>query len=190
MSVMTTVSADYSHQGLSSEARIRAGDPVHGELHDFLNDEAALLDNERLTEWLGTLAEDLVYRAPVRVTRLRAEGRGFSAGTAHFDETYASLVRRVSRATDSINAWAVDPPARVQRHISNVRAYRTQDPEEFRVLSYLLAVRSQSDVPTLEIVSAERDDLVRRTTGGWRLARRDIYLAQSTLGVPNLAFFL
>jgi hypothetical protein len=74
--------------------------------------------------------------------------------------------------------------------VSNVRAYRTQEPGEYRVLSYLLAVRSHADVPTLDVVSAERDDLVRRTSQGWRLARRDIYLVQSALGVPNLAFFL
>ncbi|WP_109527495.1 3-phenylpropionate/cinnamic acid dioxygenase subunit beta [Nocardia aurea] len=187
--MMATDTSLDTHPGMTADERIRAGDPLHAELHEFLDDEAVLLDNDRLTEWLRTLAEDLVYRAPVRVTRNRAEGPGFSTGMAHFDDTYSSLVRRVKRATESPNAWAVDPPSRVQRHVSNVRVYRSRE-AEYRVLSYVLAVRSHADVATLDIVSAERDDLVRRTLQGWRLARRDIYLVQSTLGVPNLAFFL
>jgi 3-phenylpropionate/cinnamic acid dioxygenase small subunit len=187
---MATVETENSHRALRSDQRIRAGDPLHAELHELLDDEAALLDSDRLPEWLGMLADDLVYRAPVRLTRNRADGLGFSATMAHFDDTYASLVRRVKRATESPNAWAVDPPSRVRRHVSNVRVYRSQEPDEYRVLSYVLAVRSHSDVPALDVVSAERDDLVRRTTQGWRLARRDIYLVQSALGVPNLAFFL
>jgi 3-phenylpropionate/cinnamic acid dioxygenase small subunit len=174
----------------ATDERVHAHEVVYAELHEFLDDEAALLDNDQLTDWLDMLAEDLVYRAPVRLTRNRAEGLGFSPTMAHFDDTYASLARRVARATQSPNAWAVDPPSRIRRHVSNVRAYRTANPDEYRLLSYVLAIRSHVDVATLGFVSAERDDLVRRTPLGWRLARRDIYLVQSTLGVPNLAFFL
>jgi 3-phenylpropionate/cinnamic acid dioxygenase small subunit len=174
----------------ATDERIHAHEVVYAELHEFLDDEATLLDNEQLTEWLEVLAEDLVYRAPVRLTRNRAEGPGFSSTMGHFDDTYASLVRRVARATQSPNAWAVDPPSRIRRHISNVRAYRTADPDEYRVRSYVLAIRSHADTSNQSILSAERDDLVRRTPLGWRVARRDIYLGQSTLSVPNLAFFL
>lgn len=174
----------------TTRERVSARDAIYAELHEFLNDEAVLLDHDKPTEWLGMLAEDLVYRAPVRVTRNRADGPGFSPTMAHFDDTYQSLVRRVQRATQSPNAWAVDPPSRMLRHVSNVRVYRTTTDDEYQVLSYVLAVRSHSDVADVRIVSAERDDLIRRTADGWRLARRDIYLVQSTLGVPNLAFFL
>jgi 3-phenylpropionate/cinnamic acid dioxygenase small subunit len=170
--------------------RVHSNESIYVELHEFLDDEAALLDNDQLPEWLELLAEDLVYRAPVRVTKNRADGLGFSPTMAHFDDTYSSLTRRVARATQSPNAWAVDPPSRIRRHVSNVRVYRTTNPEEYRVLSYVLAVRSHVDQPDVGVVSAERDDLLRRTESGWRLSRRDIYLTQSTLGVPNLAFFL
>lgn len=69
-----------------------------------------------------------------------------------------------------------------RRHVSNVRAYRTR--------GYVLVIRSHADTSAQSFLSAARDDLVRRTPLGWRLARPDIYLGQSTLGVPNLAFFL
>jgi len=170
--------------------RVHANETVYAELHEFLDDEAALLDNDGLPEWLEMLAPDLVYRAPVRVTQSRADGLGFSLAMAHFDDTYTSLARRVARATQSPNAWAVDPPSRIRRHVSNVRVYRADSLDEYHVSSYVLAIRSHSDQPALGIVSAERDDLVRRTELGWRLARREIYLTHSTLGVPNLAFFI
>ena len=170
--------------------RVHANETVYVELHEFLDDEAALLDNDRLTEWLELLAEDLVYRAPVRVTKNRADGLGFSPTMAHFDDTYSSVARRVARATQSPNAWAVDPPSRIRRHVSNVRVYRTANPDEYQVLSYVLAIRSHVDQPDVCVVSAERDDVLQRTQSGWRLSRRDIYLTHSTLGVPNLAFFL
>jgi 3-phenylpropionate/cinnamic acid dioxygenase small subunit len=170
--------------------RVHANETVYVELHEFLDDEAALLDNDQLTEWLELLAKDLVYRAPVRVTKNRADGLGFSPTMAHFDDTYSSLSRRVARATKSPNAFAVDPPSRVRRHVSNVRVYRTTKNDEYRVLSYVLAVRSHADQSAVGVVSAERQDVIRRTDAGWRLSRRDIYLTHSALGVPNLAFFL
>jgi 3-phenylpropionate/cinnamic acid dioxygenase small subunit len=174
----------------ATDERIHAHEVVYAALHEFLDDEATLLDDEQLTEWLEVLAEDLVYRAPVRLTRNRTEGPGFSETMAHFDDTHASLIRRVARVTQSPNAWAVDPPSRIRRHVSNVRAFRTADPDEYRVRSYVLVIRSHSDTSAQSYMSVAREDLIRRTELGWRLARRDIYLGQSTLGVPNLAFFL
>lgn len=170
--------------------RVHANETIYAELHEFLDDEAALLDNDLLSEWLEMLAPDLVYRAPVRVTKARADGLGYSPNMAHIDDTFTSLTRRVARATQSPNAWAVDPPSRIRRHVSNVRVYRAGGPDEYRVSSYVLAVRCHSDQPALGIVSAERNDQIRRTEQGWRLARREIYLTHSTLGVPNLAFFI
>lgn len=170
--------------------RVHANETLYAELHEFLDDEAGLLDKDMLSEWLEMLTPDLVYRAPVRVTKARADGLGYSPNMAHFDDTFSSLARRVARATQSPNAWAVDPPSRVRRHVSNVRVYRTDDPDEYRVASYVLAVHSHSDQPTTDVVSAERQDMLRRVECRWRLSRRDIYLTHSTLAVPNFAFFL
>lgn len=170
--------------------RVHANENVYAELHEFLDDEAGLLDKDLLSEWLEMLAPDLVYRAPVRVTKGRADGLGFSPNMAHIDDTFNSLTRRVARATQSPNAWAVDPPSRVRRHVSNVRVYRTDEPEEYRVSSYVLAVHCHSDQPSTDVISAERQDMLRRVEGRFRLFRRDIYLTHSTLPVPNFAFFL
>jgi len=54
--------------------RLHPGDPEHGDVVSWLHDEAALLDGHHFDAWLDLLADDLVYRAPVRVTRSHSQG--------------------------------------------------------------------------------------------------------------------
>jgi hypothetical protein len=60
VSVMTTVTTQDSRPGLTAGERIRAGDPLHAELHEFLDDEAALLDSDRLI--VSAERDDLMHR--------------------------------------------------------------------------------------------------------------------------------
>ena len=60
------------------------------------------------------LDEEIDYRVPIRLTRERAAGAGFSKEGFHLFENYESLTTGVERfATDY--AWAEDPPARTRR---------------------------------------------------------------------------
>jgi 3-phenylpropionate/cinnamic acid dioxygenase small subunit len=108
---------------------------------------------------------------------------------AHFDEDKYSLSRRVARfQTD--HAWTEDPPSRTRHHLSNVRTFATQNDEELVVDSAVLLFRSRGDVGAASLVSAGRTDLLRRTDGGWLLARRHIAVDESVLRTQNLAIFL
>ncbi|HEU4340878.1 MAG TPA: aromatic-ring-hydroxylating dioxygenase subunit beta, partial [Candidatus Binatia bacterium] len=40
-----------------------------------------------------------------------------------------------------------------------------------------------------DLISGERQDLLRRRDGGWKLARRLILVDQAVLGTRNLAIF-
>ena len=51
--------------------RVHLGDPLHFKVVEFLEDEATLLDQSRLLEWVQLMTTDIVYRLPVRQTRLR-----------------------------------------------------------------------------------------------------------------------
>jgi 3-phenylpropionate/cinnamic acid dioxygenase small subunit len=170
------------------EPRVPSNDLLHGAISDFLIDEAMLLDKDRFPEWLALLADDLVYRMPVRLTVLRDDGPGFDPTMSHFEEDYASIALKVKRL-ESKSAWAEDPPSRVRRYVTNVVVHRTDRADEFHVTSYLLLVRNRWDNPTFDLVPAEREDLLRRTDAGWRIGRRTIWLDQSVLGTPNLAVF-
>lgn len=169
--------------------RLLSNHAVYAELHALLIDEARLLDHNRADEWLQLLADDLIYRMPVRRTVYRRQGLGFDPLMAHFDDDYLSMALRVQRL-HSDSAWAEDPPSRVRRFVSNVIVHETDIAGEYAVSSYLLMLRSRYDESNYDIISAQRDDVFRRTAEGWRIARRIIYTDQSLLGTPNLAIFL
>ena len=101
-------------------------DPVHQAAHQFLVEEAALLDAADYAGWLALLCEDIRYLMPVRVTTARGSDFDSLAGMAHFDENLYALRKRVERlATD--HAWTEDPPSRTRHFVSNVRTFAAGD---------------------------------------------------------------
>ena len=167
------------------------GDPAHLAAHQFLVEEAALLDAADYAGWLGLLCEDIRYLMPVRVTTARGADFDSRADMGHFDEDMYALRMRVQRlATD--HAWTEDPPSRTRHFVTNVRTFREEgdDLRVFRVESALLLFRSRGDTREPSLISAGRTDLLRATADGLRLARREITVDESVLRTQNLAVFL
>ncbi|WP_243716325.1 3-phenylpropionate/cinnamic acid dioxygenase subunit beta [Actinomadura darangshiensis] len=165
------------------------GDERHLRAHQWLVDEAYLLDEQAYTQWLELLTDDIHYLMPVRVTTAQATGFDTAPGAAHFDENKYSLARRVARFGTE-HAWTEDPPSRLRHHITNVRTFATGDDDHLIVDSGVLLFRSRGDVREPSLVSAGREDLLRRESGGWRLARRTILVDESVIRMQNLAIFL
>lgn len=171
--------------------RVPLGSPAYNEIAEFLYEEAWLLDEIRLAEWVARLDVDLRYTCPVRQTRpLHQNAQSIVRTVMHFDETYASIRGRVGRITDTRSAWAEDPPSRTRRLVTNILVDSTEDPDEFEVKSYLLCSRSRFEETTLLMLSCVRHDLLRRHGDSFKLARREIIVDQTVLGFPNLAIFL
>jgi phthalate 3,4-dioxygenase subunit beta len=167
---------------------LRYSDPAHQDAHQFLVEEAALLDAADYAGWLNLLCEDIRYLMPVRVTTARGAGFDSLADMGHFDEDMYSLRKRVQRlATD--HAWTEDPPSRTRHFVTNVRTFR-QQVAELRVESAVLLFRSRGDTREPALISAGRTDLLRETGEGLRLARREIKVDESVLRTQNLAVFL
>jgi phthalate 3,4-dioxygenase subunit beta len=173
-------------------------DNRHLQAHQFLVDEAYLLDAQQYESWLDTLTDDIRYVMPVRVTTARGAGfdtpAGRGPGMAHFDEDKHSLTQRVARfATE--HAWTEDPPSRLRHFITNVRTFECDGPagdSHLIVESAELLFRSRGDVNESALVSCGREDLLRwsdetRTT--LQLARRNIIADESVLRMQNLAVF-
>jgi 3-phenylpropionate/cinnamic acid dioxygenase small subunit len=181
--------------GAHAPALQRAGrtlpfsDERHLQAHQWLVDEAYLLDVQRYEDWLALLTDDIHYIMPVRVTTALGAGYDSAPGMAHFDENKYSLGRRVARFQTE-HAWTEDPPSRLRHHITNVRTFATEDPGHLIVDSGVLLYRSRGDVRESALLSAGREDLLRRTTDGWQLARRTILVDDSVLRTQNLAIFL
>jgi 3-phenylpropionate/cinnamic acid dioxygenase small subunit len=164
-------------------------DPRHQEAHRWLVEEAWLLDAQAYEAWLETLTDDVHYIMPARVTTALGTGFDTVPGMAHFDEDKYSLSRRVARFLTE-HAWTEDPPSRLRHHLSNVRTFAADDPDHLVVDSATLVFRSRGDVLPGSLVSAGREDLLRRTDAGWKLARRTILVDESVLRTQNLAIFL
>ncbi len=170
--------------------RVSASDPVYGEIADFLMDEAALLDDDLHAEWLERLTDDIKYKMPVRKTLYRRDGRGFDERNSHFDDDRLSLGLRVRRSVEVPSAYDRDPAPRIRRMISNVRVWETETDGEWAVTSYLALFRNRFDAPTYDVLTAKREDVVRRTDDGLKLAQRTILVDQSALGAPYLNVFM
>ena len=170
-------------------------DVRHLQAHQFLVDEAYLLDTRQYELWLDTLTDDIRYVMPVRITTARDAGLdtspGRGPGMAHFDEDKYSLSQRVARfATE--HAWAEDPPSRLRHFITNVRTFECDD-GHLRVESAELLFRSRGDVDESALVSCGREDLLRwcdTSKKALKLARRMIIADESVLRTQNLALFL
>lgn len=172
-------------------------DPAHLAAHQFLVEEAALLDAADYAGWLDLLCADIRYLMPVRVTTARGAGFDSLADMGHFDEDIYALRKRVQRlATD--HAWTEDPPSRTRHFVTNVRTFppcwhKPAGPNggaEFAVESAVLLFRSRGDTREADLVSAGRTDLLRETAAGLRLARREIRVDEAVLRTQNLAVFL
>ena len=90
-------------------------------IEDFLYEEAALLDEWRLDEWLELLTEDATYEVPATDA---PDGSPQGALFLVADDK----VRIRSRVGQLLgkSAWAENPPSRTRRMISNVRIRRVE----------------------------------------------------------------
>ena len=89
---------------------------TRAEVEDFLYQEAALLDNWQLSEWLNLLTDDIEYHIP-------PTDKPNSDGATSLSLVYDNRERVVSRVQQYLDGQvaAENPRSRVRRMISNVR---------------------------------------------------------------------
>lgn len=176
-------------RGLVSRKRVPVGSEIYNRLLETLYDEAASLDERRFDDWVAMISDDIIYQAPIRITRTGPhKDRDVMRTMFHFDEDYNSIQMRAGRLQKS--AWAEDPPSRCRRFVTNVRVAECDTPGEYEVVSYLYLERSRGDNPENESVTAERRDVWREAGGEYKMVRREIIVDQSVLGMSNFAIFL
>ncbi len=94
------------------------------EIEQFLIDEAALLDEWRLEEWLALMAPDARYLVPP-LDAPDADHRDTLFLIADDRRTLASRVRQLLSGT----TWAENPRSRTRRLITNVRLLTAEGDE-------------------------------------------------------------
>jgi 3-phenylpropionate/cinnamic acid dioxygenase small subunit len=160
------------------------------EIEQFYYDEAALLDEWRVHEWLTLLTDDLEYFMPVRTTRARGEqDEEFTkpGESAFFDDNKRFMEERV-RKLDTGFSWAEDPPSRTRRYITNVRIRERISESEIRVTANFFIYRTRL-AQDEDWWAGRREDTLRKVDGEWKIARRHIFLDQVSLRSKNLSIF-
>ena len=110
-----------------------------GEIESFLIDEAALLDEWRLEEWLELMASDVRYLVPP-LNAPDADHHDTLFLISDDRRTLGSRVRQLLSGT----TWAENPRSRTRRLITNVRLLAAED-SEARVTANFAVWRFQQE---------------------------------------------
>jgi 3-phenylpropionate/cinnamic acid dioxygenase small subunit len=169
---------------------------LKADMEDFLYVEADLLDERRFREWLNLLADDITYFMPIRRNvkfgqHAQRENTVQGSGISWFDEDKWTLTKRVDQILTGVH-YAEEPLSRVCHMVSNVQIRRVtpslEDPREVEVRCRFLVYQNRIEYETYTFVG-KRTDLIRRTSDGWKIARREILLDQNVLLAKNLSTF-
>jgi 3-phenylpropionate/cinnamic acid dioxygenase small subunit len=151
----------------------------------FLYDEAALLDARRYEDWLALLTDDVRYR----VSALAVRELGEQPQTyAILDEDAATLRRRILQIGNPRLTYTENPPSFTRRFVSNVRA--RVEPDGLAVTSYVLLYRKGVAMTEAVLYAGVREDRIRRTAEGLRLAARAVVLDTDVIPTHNLSTLL
>lgn len=175
---------------------------LHREIEQFLFREARMLDERRWHDWLALFTDDVRYWMPVRAVRYPLHSKALKVHdearhderelsneheVALLDEDKASLVGRIA-CLDTGLAWAEDPPSRTRHIVTNVELEPAERADEIRVYCNFLVYRSRADIEQETNIGC-RQDRLRRTREGWRIAYRKVMLDQAVMLAKNVSIF-
>ncbi len=164
---------------------------VRLEVEDFLWAEADLLDEHQYQDWLDLFTEDARYIMPIRrnVASKEMDTEYISQSTDMwwYNDDKSILEKRVKQL-DTHSHWAEEPLSRVTHMVSNIRILGWNGPDEVRIKCRFLFYRNRHADEESTFIG-KRLDTLRRVDGGWKIARREIYLDESVLLHKNLTNF-
>ncbi len=163
---------------------------LHHELEEFFFSEAKLLDERRWEEWLALLADDVRYYMPILKNvkygdQPEREMTRESREMNWFDEGKDTLIRRVRQIMTGIH-WSEEPLSRVVHLVTNLQIVDvSQDGREVHTECGFMVYKNRVETET-DLFVGRRKDMVRKVDDQWKLARREIILAQNVLLAKNL----
>lgn len=155
----------------------------------FLGQEAKLLDENRLEEWLGLLDPAIIYEIPIRLSDVRGGVHEFPKGAYRVKDDFGMIAKRVERLATG-EAWAETPPSRTVRLVGSVAVEPGPEPDLYAVDSAVMVYRQRAQDEVADIIPARRQDLIRiYDNGACKVVRRTIILAETVIKTPNLGIF-
>ncbi|MCC8945636.1 3-phenylpropionate/cinnamic acid dioxygenase subunit beta [Bradyrhizobium sp. Arg62] len=196
---MTTTVQDQDqqqHAGNAAIERSAAYYRLKADVEDFYYHEADLLDDRRFRDWLELLTDDISYFMPIRRNvkfgqQAARENTKRGEGISWFDEDKWTLTKRVEQILTGVH-YAEEPLSRITHMVSNVQIKGAQPDidaaRELDVTSRFLVYQNRVEYETYIFVG-RRNDALRLTDTGWKIARREILLEQNILLAKNLTTF-
>ncbi|NEU97963.1 3-phenylpropionate/cinnamic acid dioxygenase subunit beta [Bradyrhizobium uaiense] len=196
---MTTTVQDQDRQERAANATIERSAAYYrlkADVEDFYYHEADLLDDRRFRDWLELLTEDVSYFMPIRRNvkfgqQAARENTKRGEGISWFDEDKWTLTKRVEQILTGVH-FAEEPLSRITHMVSNVQIGGARPDigtaRELDVTSRFLVYQNRVEYETYIFVG-RRNDTLRLTDAGWKIARREILLEQNILLAKNLTTF-
>jgi p-cumate 2,3-dioxygenase beta subunit len=158
-------------------------DLSRAEVEDFLYQEAALLDEWRLSEWLALFTEDATYSVPP------TDEPGAEPGdTLFLISDDADRLRSRVEQLEGKTTWSESPPSRTRRIVSNVRILRTEGDHAWVTCNFVV-YRMRSDTTSTYV--GRCDYVLSRGEKGLRIRdRRAILDLESLRDVGKVSFIL
>ena len=156
---------------------------TRAQVEDFLFEEAALLDDWRLDDWLALLTPDATYRVPSN----DAPDATPDAALFMVADDARRIRERVLRLQDR-NAHAEFPHSRTRRLIGNVRIV-ARDGAELSVQANFVVHRHRRHADIRSYIGQYQHQL-RLTPEGLRISRRCAVLDAMELGAMGLLSFI
>jgi 3-phenylpropionate/cinnamic acid dioxygenase small subunit len=165
------------------------------EVQQALYFEAELLDKRRYHEWMDMLADDIHYWMPLMRTVISRDSARLEIADAqaqsYFDDDKDMLKQRVAKL-DTGFSWSEDPPSRTRHLVTNIQLKEVRDASaglEVDIECYFFVYRTRLDSDT-DYWVGRREEMLRKTDGQWKLAKRHIFLDQVVLQSKNISNFL
>ena len=153
---------------------------TRSEVEEFLYEEAALLDEWRLEEWLELLTDDVQYSVP-----------STDAPDGEPDETLFLIADDALRVRSRVvgkTAWAENPRSRTRRMIGNVRI-REAEEGQISAASNFVVHRVRHD--RVDTYVGRYEHLLVRDNGTFRIRKRRAILDLESLHeVGKVSFIL
>jgi p-cumate 2,3-dioxygenase beta subunit len=167
----------------SAAPALRAADLTRAEIEDFLFEEAALLDEWRLDEWLALFSDDCTYSVPSTDTP-DAEP---SDTLFLIADDAARLRSRVEQLLGK-TTWSENPHARTRRLLGNVRIRRTEGARAWVTANFVVHRMRTHQVATYV---GRYEYVLERCSDGLRIQhRRAILDLESLRDVGKVSFIL
>jgi 3-phenylpropionate/cinnamic acid dioxygenase small subunit len=198
IAMMTTVQDQdkQQHAGNAAVERSAAYYRLKADVEDFYYHEADLLDDRRFRDWLELLTDDISYFMPIRRNvkfgqQAARENTKRGEGISWFDEDKWTLTKRVEQILTGVH-YAEEPLSRITHMVSNVQIKGARPDieaaRELDITSRFLVYQNRVEYETYIFVG-RRNDTLRLTDNGWKIARREILLEQNILLAKNLTTF-